>query len=85
MSRMSTCWMCTVWVVNVNTINSVNNELMADMKQFESTEYSPRLLTYSSLAKLDIQIAPFYQQLEIQRRDVQSCDTRGSLNECLRR
>lgn len=48
--------MCTVWVVNVNTINSVNNELIADMKQFESTEYSPRLLTYSSLAKLDIQI-----------------------------
>lgn len=53
---MSTCWMCTVWVVNVNTINSVNNELIADMKQFESTEYSPRLLIYSSLAKLDIQI-----------------------------
>lgn len=83
--------MCTVWVVNVNTINSVNNELIAVMKQFESTEYSPRLLsTYRSLAKLDIQItyvilAPFYQQLEIQRRDVQLCDTRGSSIGCLRR
>lgn len=38
---MSTCWMCTVWVVNVNTVNSVNNELITYMKELESTETPP--------------------------------------------